>query len=248
MIEDYEDITVFGIRFFEGGYKKALQESLIKRNSYACFFNSHMLYEHRNNKNFEGVIKNAMFVFPDGMPFVYSLRLFRGIKSQRIAGNDFVFDLVNEAIKKKLRIFWIGSSEEVLDIISKKMALLSVKHKTYSPPYLPIHDFDFDFQADLINAYKPDMVLVGLGCPKQEIWMYKMKDRIEAPMYGLGGAFRLYAGLDSRAAKWIRQTNLEWTYRLMLEPRRLFRRYLISNSFFLAIFIKELYFKLRRMS
>jgi N-acetylglucosaminyldiphosphoundecaprenol N-acetyl-beta-D-mannosaminyltransferase len=87
--------------------------------------------------------------------------------------------------------------------------------------------------ADRINASGAHIVMVSLGCPKQERWMAAMKGRVNAVMLGLGGAFLLYAGVDTRAPKWMRDLSLEWAYRLALEPGRLWKRYLITNSTFL---------------
>lgn len=189
------------------------------------------------------MLNEASFVLPDGMPIVYSLRKFNGIDQERIAGNDVIFSLIQKAKEEKLKVFLIGSTNEVLSKISEDLSSKEIEHQTYSPPFLPIHEFDFDGQAALINEFGPDMVLAGMGCPKQEIWMNRMRDKINAPMFGIGGAFLLYAGIDSRAPEWMRKLSLEWLYRLILEPKRLFKRYLITNTYFILIFLKRLILK-----
>lgn len=232
-------VKLFDLKIFSGRYEDALKSIGISY-SYACFLNAHMLYEHKTNPAFKGVLEGASFVFPDGMPIVFSLKLLKGTSQQRIAGNDIIFDLINLAKTQRLKIFLIGSTKDVLSNISIKLSEMSIIHKTYSPPFSPIQEFDFDGQTKMINEFQPDMVLVGLGCPKQELWMYAMKDSIKAPMYGLGGAFLLFAGIDKRAPLWIRSIGMEWGYRLLCEPKRLFKRYFVTNTYFCYLFFKEL--------
>ena len=92
---------------------------------------------------------------------------------------------------------------------------------------------EIDQAAERINSSGAHVVFVSLGCPKQEKWMATMKGKINAIMLGMGGAFLLYAGVDSRAPKWMRDLSLEWAYRFALEPRRLWKRYLVTNTAFL---------------
>jgi len=200
--------------------------------------NVHMFYEHKKNPAFRNVLKEAAFVVPDGMPIIFSLNLLHGIKQQRIAGNDVMFSLMNKAERDGLRVFLLGTTDDVLSKTSERLTERNIVHEAYSPPFRPIEDFDFNDQAERINSFRPDMILVGLGCPKQEIWMNRMKDKIEAPMFGVGGAFLLFAGIDKRAPQWMRNLSLEWFYRFLLEPRRLFKRYLTTNSYFLWLMLK----------
>ena len=233
-------MKIFDLEFFQGSYQDALMMSTRKRPGYYCFANAHMLHEHRKNSRFKGVLEAANAVFPDGMPIVYSMRWFLSNQQERIAGNDFIFDLVKTASEKNMRIFWIGGSQATLDIISIKLGKQGIAHEMYSPPFLPIEQFDFESQSERIKDFDPDLIMVGLGCPKQEIWMNEMKNRVQVPMFGIGGAFQLFAGIDSRAPRWMRKLSLEWIYRLALEPKRLFRRYLVTNVYFCSLFGKEL--------
>jgi N-acetylglucosaminyldiphosphoundecaprenol N-acetyl-beta-D-mannosaminyltransferase len=101
-----------------------------------------------------------------------------------------------------------------------------------------------DAEAARINAAGAQIVMVSLGCPKQERWMAAMKGRVNGVMLGLGGAFLLYAGVDNRAPRWMRDLSLEWLYRFMLEPRRLWRRYLVTNTQFLVLLAAEVFRRL----
>lgn len=231
---------IFDLPIYSGSYTEYL-DKVLSTSGYSCFVNSHMLYEFNKRTGFEPALLNASFLLPDGVPLLYSLRVFGSRNTERIAGNDVTLSLVRLAETRKLKMFWIGGKKEVLDTISKKLDRQSIVHKTYSPPYLPIEAFNFEEQAAMINDFSPDVVLVGLGCPKQEIWMSKMKGKVKAPMFGVGGAFLLYAEVDSRAPKWMRDLAMEWLYRLILEPRRLFKRYLVTNAYFINLIIREIW-------
>ncbi len=234
--------SIFNIPFSILPYSEFIDLSLAQ-SGYSCFVNVHMVCEHHLNPNFKNVLSKASYVVPDGMPVVFSLKLFHGAEQERIAGNDVMFSLVNRAGQESLKVFLIGSTEEVLKTISSELLTRNIIHKTYSPPFLPIDEFDFDHQAKLINEFDPDMVLVGLGCPKQELWMNRMNNRINSPMFGVGGAFLLFARIDKRAPEWMRKVGLEWFYRFSLEPKRLFKRYLTTNTYFLWLMLKEAFSK-----
>lgn len=237
---------IFGIPVTIGKFEEFVNEASVTSNSYSCFLNSHMTYEHKKNKSFHKVLEDAEYVLPDGMPVLYTLRFFGSHGQDRVAGNDAIFALVDKAAVENLKIFFVGTTDKILSKISEILSERGIAHQTYSPPYKPIEEFDFDHQVDLINKYNPDMVFVGLGCPKQEIWMHKVHKQVRAPLFGLGGAFLLFAGLDSRAPGWMRILALEWVYRLILEPKRLFKRYLITNSYFCWLFLKELFLRKSR--
>lgn len=233
-----DKVWLFDLPIFCG--KDLDLSTLLAHPRFHCFLNSHMIYEHHKT----GVLKDALdarqaVMLPDGMPVLLSLKWIRGVESDRIAGNDVMFSLIDMAAEKKLKLFLLGGKPEVLGIIANKLTARRVLHEAYSPPYAPIEQYDFDDQAAKISAFHPDIILVGLGCPKQELWMYHMKDRVNAPMFGLGGAFALFAGEDSRAPLWMRNLSLEWLYRLALEPGRLWKRYLITNSYFIFLFLRE---------
>jgi N-acetylglucosaminyldiphosphoundecaprenol N-acetyl-beta-D-mannosaminyltransferase len=110
----------------------------------------------------------------------------------------------------------------------------------YSPPFRPLSDAEDADVVRMINDAAADVLWVGLGCPKQEWWMYKHRDRLNVPvMLGVGQAFNLHAGSVTPAPSWMREHGLEWLFRLCLEPRRLWRRYLIYNSQFLSLIALE---------
>lgn len=116
----------------------------------------------------------------------------------------------------------------------------------HAPPFRPATAEERKEEAERIAASGAQVVLVSLGCPKQEKWMAAMKGRIPAVMLGVGGAFLLYAGVDKRAPRWMRNLSLEWLYRLGLEPGRLWKRYLRTNTAFVLLYARTLFRRGRR--
>lgn len=213
-----------------------------RTSSYVCCVNAHMTMEARDPV-FAAVVNGADMATADGMPIVKSLSYLHGIVQERVAGNDLLPALLVEAEQKGLSVFLYGGADStlqlMLDRITKEHPALRVAG-TWSPPYGPVETMDFDAEAARINESGAHLVMVSLGCPKQERWMANMKDKVHGVMLGLGGAFLLYAGLDDRAPQWMRNASLEWLYRLALEPRRLWKRYLVTNTQFLFRLAKEL--------
>lgn len=212
------------------------------QSSYVCCVNSHMAVEARE-PSFNAVVNNADMATADGMPILYSMQWLAKVKQERVAGNDLMPALLQEAERKGLGVYLYGGKQEVLDTIIARAAKEHTRSPIVghdSPPFRQLTSAEMDETAARINASGAHIVMVALGCPKQERWMAAMKGKINGVMLGLGGAFLLYAGVDSRAPKWMRTLSLEWLYRLALEPRRLWKRYFITNSIFLSMFLKAL--------
>lgn len=214
--------------------------------SYVCCVNAHMTVEARD-PSFAQVVGRADIATADGMPVLFALRWFHNVRQERVAGNDIMPALLRRASELGLSVYFHGATDEVqqriLERVTRELPLLKVAG-AYAPPFAPIEAMDFDAEADRINATGAHIVMVSLGCPKQERWMSLMKGRVNAIMLGMGGAFLLYAGLDKRAPRWMRRLSLEWLFRLWLEPRRLWRRYLFTNSIFILLFLRALFTRL----
>lgn len=211
------------------------------RSSYVCCVNAHMTVEAREGA-FAGVVNGADFATADGMPVLKALQLFHRVRQERVAGNDLMPALLEEAARRGIGVYLFGGSEEVqqriVDRATREIPALRIAGR-WSPPFAPLEQMDLAANAARINASGAGIILVSLGCPKQERWMAAMKGQVHGVMLGIGGAFLLYAGVDSRAPQWMRDLSLEWLYRLWLEPRRLWRRYLVTNSLFLVLFTGE---------
>ena len=210
--------------------------------SYVCVCNVHMLIEAHQNENFKKIVNNADIAVSDGMPIVKAIKLFYGIDQDRVAGMDLMPDLMRISEEQKLSIFLYGSNDAVLEKIVTKAneEFPTLKLNKFSPPYRELTVAEKEETIERINELNPDFVFVALGCPKQEKWMAENKGKINSCMIGLGGAFEVYAGVKDRAPKWMQDNALEWLYRLIQDPKRLWKRYLVTNTLFIGLFIKQL--------
>lgn len=218
-----------------------------QRSSYVCCVNAHMAVEAARDPGFRAVVNGADLATADGMPVLRCLQWFGGERQERVAGNDLMPALMEQVAAQGLSVFLYGGRDEVLHRIREKVAreLPTLRIAgAVAPPFRPLSDAELQADADRINASGAHLVLVSLGCPKQERWMAAMRPRVRAVMLGLGGAFLLYAGVDTRAPKWMRELSLEWLYRLALEPGRLWKRYLVTNTLFLGLAMKAAWFRI----
>ncbi len=214
-----------------------------RTSSYVCVANVHMVVEAHNNPAFAEVVNNADLVTPDGMPLVKGLKLLYGVDQERVAGMDLLPDLLRAAEQQGQSIFIYGSTDDVLHAMTARITAEHSRLKIvgcYSPPFRTLLDEEENDIVHRINASSANLVFVALGCPKQELWMARHKGKIYAVMLGVGGAFSVYAGMQKRAPLWVQKASLEWFYRLCQEPRRLFKRYLITNTLFIVLMAKQL--------
>lgn len=231
---------------YENALKEILELAHMHTPSYACFANVHMVVEAHDNPIFAEKVNKANFVFTDGKPLCVALKLKQNIIQERIAGMDFMPDILekanNEFLRKnsneKLNVFLYGSTEAVLEKISEK-----IKEKysqinvcgSISPPFREILEDEKKAYINQINSSNTHLVFVALGCPKQEIWMSENSKQINAVLLGVGGAFPVFAQMQKRAPQIMQKLALEWVFRLFQEPKRLFRRYFYTNLKFLKL-------------
>ncbi|TXK33855.1 WecB/TagA/CpsF family glycosyltransferase [Pontibacter qinzhouensis] len=214
-----------------------------KKSSYVCFANVHMLVEAYKDKDFNQILNNADVATPDGGPVSKIMKAFYGQHQDRVAGMDLLPRLLQEAAAKGKSVYFYGSTDTVLETVVAKAKQENPALKVagyYSPPFRKLTEEEDADITNRINNAQPDLVFVALGCPKQERWMAEHKDRVNACMLGVGQAFLTFAGLEKRLPKWARDLSLEWTYRLYLEPKRLWKRYLVTNSMFVFLTLKML--------
>jgi N-acetylglucosaminyldiphosphoundecaprenol N-acetyl-beta-D-mannosaminyltransferase len=195
------------------------------------------------NKSFSDKVRAASLVTPDGKPLTWALRLLHGIKQDRVAGMDVLPALLKKSEKMQLPLYIYGGTETLLfrtrEYLTKHYPDLVI-NGFYSPPFRELTPEEETKAIDDINQSGAKLVFVVLGCPKQEQWMANMLGRIKAVMIGIGGALPVLVGLQKRAPKWMQNAGLEWLFRLLQEPRRLFRRYAVTNSIFLYLLSREL--------
>ena len=233
---------VLGIGLSTGSFNEHIQRfasfGAAHRSSYVCCVNAHMCVEAHDHKDFARIVREADFATADGMPMLNQMNRKFGLRQERVAGNDILPALMAEAERQDLGILLYGGKQDVLDLITsrarKDFPQLRIVG-ALSPPFRILNEVETSAVVEEINSSGAHIVFVSLGCPKQEHWMASMKGRVNAIMLGMGGAFLLYAGKDTRAPKWMRDLSLEWAYRFALEPGRLWKRYLITNTQFLLL-------------
>jgi N-acetylglucosaminyldiphosphoundecaprenol N-acetyl-beta-D-mannosaminyltransferase len=200
--------------------------------------NVHVVMEAQHDPSFRRVLETADLRVPDGMPLVWVGRA-RGHQLQRrVYGPDLLVDFCQHTQDLGYRHFFYGGAPGVPEALTK-----SLKQKfpglnvvgSYSPPFRHLTAEEDSQEVEMIRVAKPDVLWVGLGCPKQERWISEHLDRLGVPiMVGVGQAFDIHSGRSKQAPSWLREHGLEWLYRLVAEPRRLWRRYLLYNSQFIV--------------
>lgn len=214
--------------------------------------NAHSFNTAQKDALFAEALANGDYLIPDGASIVKACRWLKA-KSQpkeRIAGWDLFMFEMNKLNEKGGRVMFMGSSEKVLTLIREKAKVdyprLDVV--TYSPPYKPeFSDDDNKAIIDAINKANPDLLWIGMTAPKQEKWTYAHWNELNIHCHvgTIGAVFDFYAGTAERAPKWWQEHSLEWLYRLVKEPKRMWRRYVLGNPLFVWNVLKEKFFMKR---
>lgn len=208
-----------------------------------CIANVHMLVEAHHNPAFASVLREADLVTPDGMPLVWMLRRLGVPQQDRVAGLDVLQGLCKLAPQHSISVFFLGSEKSVLERMQVRLEkeFPQLRIAGMEPlPFRPLSAQEDEAIVRQVNDSGAGLVMVCLGCPKQEFWMAAHKERIQGVMVGLGGAFPVYAGIHKRAPGLIRSLGFEWLYRLVQEPRRLWGRYRSTIPPFLWLSFKQL--------
>jgi len=189
-----------------------------------------------DDDNYRKVVNQADLVTPDGMPLVWIARA-RGQRAiGRVCGPDLMRQICTDPCLAHWRHFFYGSTSRTLEELQRQLCEWNPDIKicgAVSPPFREEAQKEDPNVIEQINAARADIVWVGLGAPKQDVWMALNRDALEAPvLIGIGAAFDFLAGIKSRAPRWMQRAGLEWLFRLWCEPRRLWRRYVIGNTRF----------------
>ena len=236
--------TVFGIDFYAGRFADAtaavLDRARSGRGGYATLTSVHGVVEAQHDAAFMHALAGAWTNFPDGVPVTWAQHRLCGVPAERVCGIDLLPAAVAAGRDQGVRHYLFGSSPAVLDRLRARLeeqAPGALVVGAASPPFGPIHRRDCSEEVERIRAAAPDVVWVGLGAPKQELWMRRNADALRpAVVVGVGAAFDIVAGMQPRAPFWMQRHGVEWLYRLGREPRRLVGRYARANSEFLARF------------
>jgi N-acetylglucosaminyldiphosphoundecaprenol N-acetyl-beta-D-mannosaminyltransferase len=220
------------IKWAKGGLSKVV-----------CVANVHMLVEACNDRSLASILNRADMVTPDGMPLVWMVQQLRQIEQDRVAGMDLMMSVCQSASDQGLSVYFLGSEQSVLNHMRVRLEHDFPRLKIAGMEPLPMLSVPIVVDqavVEQVNCSGASIVFVALGCPKQEKWMAAYHNRINAVMLGVGGVFPVYAGLQQRAPEFIRSAGLEWLYRLVQEPRRLWKRYSKTIPPFVWLACKQL--------
>lgn len=208
---------------------------------YACFVNVHTLTESTRDPRLRTALEQATFRFADGRPLVWLSRVQGPPIEGRVAGPDFMREMLRDERGRTHGL--IGSTPDRVDAIVQSYGITA---HCYSPPMRPFTPADArddwaKFLARCPGQQPPAIVWVGLGAPKQEQWMATVSPHAPHTLFcGVGAAFDFLSGAKQRAPRWAQSVGLEWAHRLASDPRRLWKRYLVTNTLFVARVVKEL--------
>lgn len=241
-----ESLNLLSLSITTGSYQNITENILAlakaRVSSYTCVANVHMLVEAHKDKEFADIVNGADVVTPDGKPITWGLRLMHHQEQERVAGMDLLPDLLAGAIHMQIPVYFLGGTLDVLEKTKQhakeKCPDLQIAGM-FSPPFRTLTATEEEEIVQNINNSGAGLVLVAMGCPKQEKWMASMKGRVQASMVGIGGALPVMIGAQKRAPRWMQNAGLEWVYRLRQEPRRLFKRYAITNTTFIWLLARQ---------
>jgi N-acetylglucosaminyldiphosphoundecaprenol N-acetyl-beta-D-mannosaminyltransferase len=210
---------------------------------YVCASNVHMVMEAWDSLDFRDVVNSADLVTPDGVPLVWMLRLKGCHNQQRVYGPTLMLHILEKAACENIPVGFYGGEPATLELLIKRMEArypgLNVVF-AHSPPFrAPSPEEDVEIVSRFRNS-GARILFVGLGCPKQERWMAAHRGQIPAVMVGVGAAFDIHAAVKGQAPGWMQTIGLEWLFRFIQEPRRLWRRYLIQNPRFVLLALADL--------
>jgi N-acetylglucosaminyldiphosphoundecaprenol N-acetyl-beta-D-mannosaminyltransferase len=200
-----------------------------------CCVNTHSAVTAASDATFKDALAMADMVTADGAPIAWMLRRLGFPRQRRISGPDLMWKYCAAAAAQGGNVFLYGSSAETLAALQNRLLEAFpglVISGSLAPPYRPLTPDEDAHSVETMNASGAGVVFVSLGCPKQELWMAGHRGQVHAVMIGVGAAFDYHGGALTRAPVWIQNVGLEWMYRLGAEPRRLWRRYLVTNTLF----------------
>jgi len=245
-----EKINIVGTRVSKTSYREVVQLCLewartkdTQRSRYVCVTSVHGIIASRDDAELARALKDADIVTPDGIPVVWAMRSFGVARQERVYGPTLMLHLCEEAARSGLRIYLYGALGKTLEDLSRRLRARYAGLKIagcYSPPFRPLTDEEENEVRGSIMASGADILFVGLSTPKQEKWMRAHCDSIPGlTMIGVGAAFDIHAGRVRQAPGWMQQRGLEWLFRLLIEPARLWRRYVLITPRFLPLWLKQ---------
>jgi N-acetylglucosaminyldiphosphoundecaprenol N-acetyl-beta-D-mannosaminyltransferase len=200
-----------------------------------CICNAHSAVTAGTDPAFREAVNGADLATPDGAPVAWMLRRLGVAGQRRVSGPDLMLAYLAQAAARREPIYLYGSTPETLRTLeaalNRRFPALPIAG-SWSPPFRAPTAEEIAADVERIHASGARTVWVSLGCPKQELWMAARRGILLRPMIGVGAAFDFHAGTVARAPRWMQERGLEWLHRLFSEPRRLWRRYLVTNTLF----------------
>lgn len=241
--------SVLGSRIDALSWNAALDRLLgwarARDSRYVTICNVHVVVSASRDPAYRDIINGSDMATPDGAPVAWMLRRQGFANQPRISGPDLMWALCERCAAEGLPVYCYGSTDATLALLEQRLrtAFPALKLTMESPPFRALTAEEDAAAVDRINASGAGIVFVGLGCPKQENWMAEHRGRdafdqsplrVRAVMIGVGAAFDFHAGTVRRAPAWMQDNGLEWLHRLLSEPRRLWKRYLVTNTLFIV--------------
>jgi len=218
---------------------QCMEDWIVKSNhrNYIVAANADTIVTAKFNVPVQKAVNESSLAIPDGFPLVFMGRLHGYPLKNRAYGPDLMLEFLKVSEEKRYSHFFYGATEETLNRLKKNMIALFPRINitgSYAPPFRPLTPEEDNGVVKMINSASPDVLWVGIGCPKQELWMHGHRERLDIPvMAGVGAAFDFLAGVKPQAPYWMQNNGFEWLFRLITEPKRLWRRYLINNFLFI---------------
>ncbi|WP_207956907.1 WecB/TagA/CpsF family glycosyltransferase [Rubrobacter tropicus] len=213
------------------------------RSAYVCVANVHMTMETRDSEEFRKVVNGADLVTPDGKPLVWALKGLGAENASQVRGADLVTHVIERAAREGIPVGLYGGTPESLEdftrVIGQRFPNARVACQI-APPFRPLTFEEDRAVVRRVQESGARILLVGIGCPRQERWMSEHRGKFGAVMLGVGAAFDFHTGRVRQAPRWMQKAGLEWAFRLMMDPRRLWKRYAKHNPRFLGLLMLQL--------
>ncbi len=215
----------------------------LRESRFVCFCNVHSAVTAHREPAFREIVNGADLVLADGAPVAWAMRRLGRPGQARIPGPDAMLRLCALAAAERVPVFLYGGTGDVLRDLSARLTAAYPGLPlagTIAPPFRPLTDAEDAEVCGRINDSDAGLVFVGLGCPKQERWIADHRERVRSVMLGVGAAFDFHSGRLQRAPAWLQAIGLEWLHRLLMQPGRLWKRYLTTNAVFAARLARQL--------
>ncbi|CAN2042212.1 N-acetylglucosaminyldiphosphoundecaprenol N-acetyl-beta-D-mannosaminyltransferase [Candidatus Magnetomoraceae bacterium gMMP-15] len=214
--------------------------------NYICVTGVHGVMESQKNDDLKKIHNSSGLTVPDGMPLVWAGKIYGHSDMGRVYGPDLMWTICKSSVKKGFTHFLYGGNKGVAETLKntleKKIPGIKIAG-TYTPPFRPLTNAEEKDMIKQVNQTKPDFFWVGLSTPKQEIFMSEYILKLDTKvMLGVGAAFDYHTGRVTDSPDWIKRSGMQWLHRLLQDPKRLWKRYLINNPLFVYKFLKQVIF------